>query len=233
MYVIRIAFPMKNALDTALLDWLDAEMDRAGSEPILLTGTADAFCAGLNLREVASHDAASMEKFLRHMDAISARLFDHPAPTVAYVNGHAIAGGAVLVCCCDWRIAANEPRAKIGVNEVAIGASYPPRILRILMHRLPSSTRDRILLGAELYAPEVALGLGLVDEITSEGEAAAEKRLKRLAHHPRETYALVKAGMRSGVSTATDLEDRRFVEHALPIWASQAMKDRVLAVLAR
>jgi enoyl-CoA hydratase len=233
MHLIRMQFPAKNALGTELLVWLERELERAGNGPILLTGSAGAFSAGLDLREVASHDAAGMERFLRLMDDVSARLYNHPAPTVAFVNGHAIAGGAVLACCCDWRIAGVDPRVKIGVNEVAIGACFPPKILRILMERLPAFAREQVLLGAALHPPERALALGLVDELSSTGEETALERLRLLSAHPRATYAATKRAMRADVTQVTPAEERSFCEQSVPLWASEEMKQRVLAVLAR
>src|SRR4029078_8575182 len=72
MHVIRMQHPAKNALGSDLMGWLDEEISRAGAAPILLTGTADAFSAGLALREVASLDAIGMEKFLRRLDVLAA-----------------------------------------------------------------------------------------------------------------------------------------------------------------
>src|SRR5687768_2422725 len=97
MAEIEMQHPGKNALGSELIAWLERELDRAGNEPLLLTGTADAFCAGLNLREVAASDASALERMLSNLGRVCRRLYEHPAPTVALVNGHAIAGGCVLV----------------------------------------------------------------------------------------------------------------------------------------
>jgi len=233
MHVIRMQFPAMNAISSALLEWLERELDRAKDEPILLTGTGPAFSAGLNLREVVNHDGAAMERLLDRLDRICARLFHHPAPTLAYVNGHAIAGGAVLMSCCDWRMIADDPQIKVGVNEVALGAYYPPRIFKILAQRLPAHHREEILLGAALYPPARALALGLADDLTTEGELAAERRLRGLAAHPRGTYAYTKAALRDGVTALTPAEEERFRKTAIAGWTSDDMKKRMLAALDR
>jgi enoyl-CoA hydratase/carnithine racemase len=231
MHVIRMQHPAKNALGSDLMGWLEEELSSAGSQPILLTGTADSFSAGLNLKEVASLDLPGMERFLRRLDELAKRLFHHPAPTVAFVNGHAIAGGCVLATCCDWRVAAFGPKTKMGVNEVAIGACFPPGILRIMSWRLAPNVRDRVMLGAELFDEQRALAMGLIDEIG--GEAEAQARLKMLSAHPRTTYAVTKAALRGEVTVATSADERRFREQEVPIWASSEMKARVAAVLKR
>jgi enoyl-CoA hydratase/carnithine racemase len=233
MHVIRMQHPAKNALGSDLMGWLETEMERAGAEPILLTGSGDSFSAGLDLKEVASLDGAGMERFLRRLDAIAVRLFLHPAPVVACVNGHAIAGGCVLATCCDWRIAQRHPKTRIGTNEVAIGACFPPAILKIMVHRLPARVRERVLLGAGLVDVEGALALGLVDEASDDAEAAATKRLEALSAHPRSTYALTKSALRSAVVARSAEDERRFREQEVPIWSSGEMKARVAAVLGK
>lgn len=233
MYAIRMQHPAKNALGNDLMGWLQSELDRAGSEPILLTGSADAFSAGLNLKEVASLDERGMEAFLLRIDALAKRLFLHPAPTVACVNGHAIAGGCVLMMCCDWRVAKREPKLKIGVNEVSIGACFPPAILGIMVNRLSAHARERVLLGAGLFDPDTALALGLIDEIADDAEAVALKRLETLSAHPRATYTVTKRALRAGAIDVSPADERRFREVEVPLWASREMKDRVAAVLGK
>jgi enoyl-CoA hydratase len=233
MHVIRMQHPAKNALGSDLMGWLEEELSRAGNEPILLTGTGDAFSAGLDLKEVASLDANGMERFLRRLDALATRLFQHEAPVVACINGHAIAGGAVLAACCDWRIAQRHPKTRIGTNEVAIGACFPPAILKIMVHRLDASVRERVLLGAGLFDVDTALALGLVDEVVDDAEAAATKRLEALSLHPRSTYALTKANLRRDVTAPSPADEPRFLEQEVPIWSSPEMKARVAAVLSK
>ncbi len=233
MHVIRMQHPAKNALGSDLMGWLEEETSRAATDPILLTGTADAFSAGLDLREVAGLDALGMEKFLRRLDLLAARLFNHPAPVVACINGHAIAGGAVLAACCDWRIAQRHTKTRIGTNEVAIGACFPPAILAIMTYRISPHVRERVLLGAGLFDVDGALGVGLIDEVVDDAETAAKQRLEVLAGYPRSTYALTKAILRGGVTTISPASERRFREQEVPIWSSPEMKARVAAVLTK
>lgn len=233
MHEIRMQHPGKNALGTELIAWLDDQMRRAGDEPILLTGSADAFSAGLNLKEVLANDRDGMERMLRALDALFRRIFLHPAATVALVNGHAIAGGCILMMACDWRIVVDDPKVRIGVNEVAIGACFPPVALNILRARMPMHTVGRVMLGADLYAPNDALALGLVDQVSSDAPVAALKRIQALAAHPRTTYAVTKQALRTAMVNVTPEDERRFREQEVPIWSSTEMKERVEAVLNR
>ncbi|MEM7308791.1 MAG: enoyl-CoA hydratase/isomerase family protein [Planctomycetota bacterium] len=233
MYEIRMAHPAKNALGTELIRWLENEFEQAGDQPVLLTGTGDAFCAGLNLKEVASNELPEMERMLVGVDELAARIFNHPAPTVALVNGHAIAGGCVLAMCCDYRVAVDDERLRMGLNEVALGACFPPRILNIVRHRMHAGSVEDVLLGAGLFDAHAALRRGLLDDVSDDAEAAANKWLERAARHPRGTYALTKSVLHAGVAELSAEETRRFREVELPIWTSPEIKERVRAILAR
>jgi enoyl-CoA hydratase len=225
--------PGKNALSSEMLAFLRARLDAAGGAPVRLTGAGDTFSAGLHLTEVAAFSAEAMATFLTNLDAHCAALYDYPGPTVAYMNGHAIAGGCVLALCCDYRVVADRDRIRIGLNEVALGVRFPPAILRIVMDRLPLRHRAEILLGAGLFGPADALRLGLVDEVAADADAASRARLEALAAHPAEAYAATKADIRRGVTAVSDEARRHFLEAVLPIWTSDRTRARIRAVLGR
>jgi enoyl-CoA hydratase/carnithine racemase len=75
--------------------------------------------------------------------------------------------------------------------------------------------------------------VGLVDELADDPEAVAHERLLALAAHPRETYAHTKALLRAGVTSPSAEDERRFRERELPVWTSDSIRERVLAVLKR
>jgi len=223
--------PARNALGTDLMTWLVGELEAAGSEPVLLTGDGGSFCAGLDLRELASTSAQDMPTFLGRIEELATRLFDHPAPTVAAIDGHAIAGGCVLALCCDHRVLSRAPSLRVGLNEVALGACFPPRVLAICRSRLDASKAHEALLGAQLHDPEGALRLGLVDELADDPLARATEVLELLASHPRETYRRTKALLHAGVTEIGAEDRRRFLEEEVPLWTSAEVRRRVLAVL--
>ncbi len=224
----------KNALGTVMMTWLLAELEAANGAPVLLTGTADAFSAGLDLREVAGHDATGMLHYLTLLERCMTALFLYPGPTVAAVNGHAIAGGCVLTLCCDHRVMTRNERSRIGLNEVALGVRFPPRVMALVKQRVPQRHLSEIILGAALYPPEAALRLGLVDELADDVIATGTERLATFAKHPKEAYALAKVDLRG---TEDDLypsaAHEAHLRDLLAPWTSIELKDRVQAVLAR
>jgi enoyl-CoA hydratase/carnithine racemase len=233
MIEIRMDAPRRNAISTDMMRFLLRRLDEAESRPLLLTGTGESFSSGLDLKEVASLDIGAMETFFRLLDLAVERLYTHPAPTVALVNGHAIAGGCVLALACDHRVAVDEPRFRIGLNEVALGLRYPPRILAMIRHRVPPQHLERVVLGAALCSPVEALALGLLDEVSSDPRPAAEARLAALAALPPSAYAATKRDLRGSVMAPVAKDEERFVSEVLPTWVAPEVRTRIAQALAR
>lgn len=223
--------PGKNCLSLEMLTFLREQIRLAGGRPLLLTGAGDAFSAGLHLKQLAAMDPEQMLEFLRLVEGCFTDLYQYPGPTVALVNGHAIAGGAVLALCCDHRVAVDNPKARFGLNEVALGVLFPPRTLAMVRRRAP----ERAILGAGLFDPQSALQLGMLDEVSQDAGTLARNRLRELAAHPSVAYARTKAALR-GIrpqDIVPDEEQARGLEEALPAWTSPETRERILAVLKR
>jgi enoyl-CoA hydratase/carnithine racemase len=225
--------PGKNAMSSAMLRFLEAELGRAEGRAVLVRGTGDSFSAGLDLKEVAAiaADPDAMLEFLRALERTMAAYYTHPAPVVACLNGHAIAGGCVLALCADYRIAQPSPKTKIGLNEVALGVEFPPHVLQIVRDRVPPRSRERVLLAAELYGVEAALTHGLVDEIADDALGAARARVTQLAALPRKAYTTTKAAIRAALLSPAE-QDRQ-LRTALSAWTSSDVRSRLLAHLER
>lgn len=230
---ITIEGPGMNALGTPLMTRLVAAVRAAGDAPILLTGAGRAFSAGLDLKEVVSLDRQSMRAFLERLEELISLIFHHPAPVVAAVNGHAIAGGAVLALCCDAAWCTDDPRARIGLNEVALGLRFPPAVLAAVRHRLDPRQQGEVLLGAGLHAPPDAARLGLVDALDPDPLEAARAHLDRLAAHPPSAYAATKGALRAGVTEVSPAARATFLEEVVPVWTSDETKSRLLGMLRR
>ncbi|HVH42515.1 MAG TPA: enoyl-CoA hydratase/isomerase family protein, partial [Labilithrix sp.] len=194
MKTIVLSGAGKNALSTALMLRTLAEVREAKDSPIFLTGDGDAFSAGLNLKEISTLDVAGMTTFLGALEDLVKALYEHPAPVVAWVNGHAIAGGCVLALCADVRVMTAREGVRIGLNEVALGLRFPPLTFAMVRSRLTAPALERVLLEAGLYGAEDARALRLVDVVGEESVARA--MLSKLAGHPRDIYAATKLLLR-------------------------------------
>jgi enoyl-CoA hydratase/carnithine racemase len=235
MIEIAMTGRAKNALGSEMMRWLLERLGEAKGEAVLLTGAGDAFSAGLDLKEVAGLDPDGMTRYLGLLERCMSALYLYPGPTVALVNGHAIAGGCVLTLACDYRVATNDPRARIGLNEVALGVRFPPRVLRIVRDRVPAPSHVPVILGAELFAPDRALAHGLVDEVSAEAASVARARLAAFAAHPADAYAATKRALRGAADAdlASDEAEARWLAECVPVWTGDAVKERVRKVLGK
>ncbi len=231
MIEIRIEGPGKNALGTRLIEDLSQQIDNANGAPILFTGAGDAFSAGLNLKEVGSLEPDGMDAFLERLESFFRKVWLYPGPTAAAVNGHAIAGGCILAMCCDVTVVTNNPKARIGLNEVAIGLRFPPGLLNFVRKMVAPHHINEVVLGAGLHSPEDAVRLGLVQFTSDDPVNDAEKALARLAKHPAEAYGAAKRDLRAGIMEATEAEQTAFRDEVVPFWTSPELKAMIRSLL--
>lgn len=193
------------------------------TDPVLIYGQGKAFSAGLDLDAVARHGPKELADAI---EEAAEALFLHPAPTVAAVNGHAIAGGCLLAQACDLRIATRDPSIKMGMPGVALGINYPPKLIRILRYRIPPHTIDRVLLEADNHSPEQALQLGLLDLLTDDAVTSGREKLAALARHPAAAYAEAKQTLRAGLMDISARERERFAAGFEAHWQADTMNAR-------
>jgi len=225
--------PGMNALGSRMMSWIRQRLREADGGPVLFRGEGEAFSAGLNLKEVTSLDREGMVEFLALLDEMVRDLYMYPGPTVALVNGHAIAGGCVLALCCDERIAPVDGRGKIGLNEVALGVTFPPNVMALVLDRIPRRHQERVLLGAELHPVDRALALGLLDQVAEDAPAHARERVERLASHPVEAYAAAKLRLRRPAMNAASLDRSRWESEEMAVWWSERVRSLLRARLER
>jgi methylglutaconyl-CoA hydratase len=163
----------RNALSRALLAQLRDALDEvgvdAGIRSIVLTGAGNAFCAGMDLKEAAEIDAAPdgehaiVASFKEYADLLQC-VHTMRKPTIAAVNGDALAGGAGLMSACDLAVAVDT--ARIGYPEVRRGL-----VAAIVMHDLTRQVGDRrarqLLLSGDLISSKLALEWGLINVVTT------------------------------------------------------------------
>jgi len=160
----------RNAISYELIeDLLDAlhEVATSGALVLILTGAGKAFCSGMDLDNLKALAGRSPEQSLRDSESM-ARLFrslyDFPKPTIAAVNGAAIAGGCGLATLCDFTLAV--PDAKFGYTEVRIG--FVPAIVSTFLLRQVGEKHARdLLLTGRIIGGDEAYRIGLINEIVA------------------------------------------------------------------
>jgi enoyl-CoA hydratase len=165
--------PPANALGSPVLGELAraAEALRTDdSRAVVVTGAGRFFSAGLDLFEVArlvtSPDA---ESFARLFDDVVTALFALEKPVVAAVNGHAIAGGAVLAATADFRLVA-DAALKIGLTEIQVGVAFPVSALEAVRFACAGRHLPELLYRGQTYPPADAVERGLADQVVPAAE---------------------------------------------------------------
>jgi enoyl-CoA hydratase len=160
--VVRMDHPPVNAMDLELADTAVAAI-RDIDGPIVLTGAGRCFSAGVDLRAIVGGGTDYIDLFLTSATAAFFAVFDHPAPVVAAINGHAIAGGCVLAMASDVRFMSG---GTIGLSELVVGVPFPVAALEICRYAMGPSAAQAVL-QAESIDVDSALTRGWIDEVVS------------------------------------------------------------------
>ena len=199
--IVRFDHPPVNALDLDLLDDIIVTM-RGLTGPAVITGAGRCFSAGVDLHAIVDGGAEYTDRFMTSLSAAFLAVFDHPAPVVAAVNGHAIAGGCVFAMAADVRLMS---AGTIGLTELAVGAMFPMSAMEICRHAMgPSVTQA--MLGAGTVEASTAAALGWVDEVVTEDELLprATALARELAGYAPDTYAMTKQQLHRPARTAIE-----------------------------
>jgi enoyl-CoA hydratase len=173
----------RNAIDGRTAESLVAALDRFEADEaarvLVLTGAGAAFCAGADLTAIETLDARAPGGPLGFTRRIPAK------PTIAAVDGPAVAGGLELALWCDLRVA--SPRAWFGCLErrwgvplVDGGTWRLPRVIGM------GRALDLIITGRTVEATE-ALAMGLVTAVVDDPVAHAVALAERMAAFPQDT----------------------------------------------
>ncbi|RFP13157.1 enoyl-CoA hydratase/isomerase family protein [Duganella sp. BJB488] len=139
-----------------------------GALPVVLTGQGDVFSAGIDFEYsfgiFGSENPTQTAQWYQAYRETNLRIFQYPRPTVAAINGHAIAGGLITALDCDFRVAARKP-ARFGLNEVPIGIPMPAAYVEIIKYALGDQVGALATLRGELYELDEAERLGFFHEV--------------------------------------------------------------------
>ena len=159
-----------------VLDEADATQDVRG---VILTGSAKAFCTGVDTSEQTNNPGEEFElwrrrKRTRKVNRLFAALPNVTKPVIAAVEGYALGGGFEMALLCDMVVAGETakfglPEAKLGLMPGGAGTQTLPRILGKPL------AKELIWTGRRLGAEE-ALAMRVINRVVPAGEAMAGAR---------------------------------------------------------
>ena len=219
-------------MDTQLLEEGARLADELAVDPpaaIVLTGREGFFSAGLDLKVAPTLDADGQRAMVTGVNSIFAAWYGFPAPVVAAVNGHAIAGGLILALCADYRVGSSE--GKYGVTEVKAGVGYPAVAMAVVRAELHGPAARRLVLGADLVDAKAALEAGALDEVAEPDDVLhrATEVARNLSMLPSDAYARTKQQLRRPVLDAALAEPDPLLEG----WVGSEAVDAASDILRR
>lgn len=191
---------------TAIGSVLDEFEATEGPRALVITGDGKFFSNGLDLEWMSAVPPAEADEMLRQVHLLLARVLVFPAVTVAAVNGHAFAAGAMLALACDSRVM-REDRGYVSLPEVDLGLAFTPGMTRLLTARLTAATAHEAMVTGRRYGGPEAVAAGIVDAAVPADQvlAAATDRAGALAGKRGATVAAIKRGIYGDVVSALEL----------------------------
>jgi enoyl-CoA hydratase len=199
--VVRLAHGKAHALDLELLEELDRVFaELAGDDEVraaVLTGTGKIFSAGVDLFRLTREGEEYVDAFVPRLSRVFRALFAFPKPLVGAINGHAIAGGCIMACVCDYRSMARGG-GTLGVPELKVGVPFPLVAIEILRFATSAAHLQELVYRGKTYTVEEAWDRGLVDEIV-EPDRLLDRALEvatGLASEPSARFRITKRQLR-------------------------------------
>jgi enoyl-CoA hydratase/carnithine racemase len=227
--VLTLSSGRVNALDVELLEELTlavSDMARAGAGALVVTGAGRVFSAGVDLNRVVQGGAGYTDGLIPALSDAFEAMFIYPGPTVAAINGAAIAGGCVLACACDRRLIG--PEAQIGASEVRVGVPFPAAALEIMRYACGRHADD-VLLGGRTYRGPEAVAAGLAHRVVADDLLeAAVAEASDLGGIPMDAYRHTKTQLR-GPALARMREGSLVDSEVRRLWGADETQQRIAA----
>jgi enoyl-CoA hydratase len=235
---LRLDHGPVNALDLEFLEAIAAEVRRLDADQdtraIVITGNDRAFSAGVDLRRLLDGGDDYTRPFLAALSEAFLAVFRASTPTVAAVNGHAIAGGAILAAACDHVEATDDPKARIGLSELQVGVPFPTAAIAIVGRRL-GARLGRATWLAEIHAPETARELGFVDEVVAADDLLDRARTvaRQLGGIPEVTRKILREQLHTDAEALLATRGADWDARVADAWCSDPVRAQIADFMER
>ncbi len=202
----------RNAMTPEMQMELIRALEEAGGSDcrvVVLAGAGESFCSGLDLavlQKAQNKSAAEHREDAVRIARLFRALYELPKPTIAAVQGAAVAGGTGLATICDFTVAV--PGAKFGYTEARIGF-VPAVVSAYLRLQIGDKAARDLLLTARLFDAAEGFRLGLVSEVVDDLPGRVKALAERLAANSpaslRATKKLLAAQNRGWLDAAIEL----------------------------
>lgn len=232
--VVTLDRPPANAFSPELVGRLRAVLrETSGSKALVLTSANPGlFSAGWDLTLVSAMDRSAMKDHVENYCDLVREIFLCPAPLLAALPGHAIAGGLIVAAAADERHAAEGP-GRFGLSEVALGVPLPGCCLELFRYVIGARAMERLTASAENMPADRALAIGLLDRVVPPADLldSALERARQLARGSGRAYAEVKR--RARAEAVARFDAARKDDPFLDFWFSADANGRIAALIEK
>ena len=213
--------------------------DDAATSVVVLTGTADAFSAGFDLKSAEGRsrkdmDIGSLRQHLKLGPRLTQAWHDMEQVTIVAIEGFCIGGGVALAVALDFRIMARN--AHMRVPEIGLGMNMSWQTIPRMLHLIgPARTKQAVILADQRISADEAYEWGLVEQVTDPGKAfdAAMELARRIASQPPLPVAMTKLTVNRLAHALDDLASHMDVDQFALASMTEDHKEGVQAFLAR
>jgi enoyl-CoA hydratase/carnithine racemase len=186
-----------NAINLEILEAMEAAVDRINNEPelkgLVITGTDRYFSGGFDLNTFTSFASGqAMIDWFKTEEEVLYKLFTCTKPVIAAINGHATAAGMIISMACDYRLAVNHPKIKLGMTEIKLGLALSPAEAGIMKFGLDTDKKYRdVIFGGELFDPATAVQREIFDELVEDPASLlirAKAKVNAFIDHPGRSF---------------------------------------------
>lgn len=212
---------------------LNSASENSECRAVVLTAAGRIFSAGVDLKRLVNEGAPYLEAFLPSLIGVFESALRFPKPLVAAINGHAVAGGCILACASDYRLATSK--AKIGIPELRVGVPLPTIAIEIMrLVAAPSHFQQLVNLGAT-YTGNAAVNVGLVDKLVDRENLIdhAVAKAKELSNIPADVFEITKQQIRSSAETNIKNGEPLFKKRVEELWRSKEIQEVIRAYVGK
>jgi Delta3-Delta2-enoyl-CoA isomerase len=197
-----------------VLGHLDAVANAPAPRALVTNASGKFFSFGLDVEWMRAN-REQVPEHLANLHELLARFVELPVPTVAAIQGHAFAGGALLALAHD-HIVMRADRGYFCLPEIDIQVPFSPGLMSLITSAMPARTAREVVLTGRRYGGHEALAAGIVDEAVPEdavfpaalswAEATAAKEPRTFAAMKRGLYAETLAALRDADANRAEVD---------------------------
>jgi enoyl-CoA hydratase/carnithine racemase len=195
----------------------EIEKDMAVKAVVIVSTDAKSWSQGIDLiwmqGRMAEQDLQAIRGFLYGLNDIFKRILLFPVPVICAINGHAVAGGAILSLACDFRFMRAD-KGFFFFSEVDVGIPFIPGMMAFCRKAVPEYKFEEMMYTGKRYgAPEMEAHHVVMKACPNEEALMAEAMaFARTFNKKRGVFGEMKRRMHKHIIDIIDNEDREYIE---------------------